>query len=1055
MSLLDPWEILDVLTRQGSRRAGAPRLIEWTGERCVPWAPDPQVVIEHLQRYAWAAALVEDRRVLDLASGEGFGAAMLATRAASVLGVDVDERTVQHARLNYSAANLGFEVGTALDLRGLEDASFDVVVAFEVLEHVSEHDRLLDEVRRVLAPDGLLVLSTPDRQVYSDHLQRANPFHELEVSEEELRELLGRRFSGLRVLGQRPVSGAHLGGIDGGEPGRTVFATPQGDEWRLAEDAVPVYLVCLASDAPLPEAPGDFVLADPGLAMVHRAEEGVRQGLRAAEEEASRLREAAAAHAREAGSERSLRQSLEVRLDRAQRDVIDARRGEERRTAAMQAEVEAVRAGSAEEARELRRIRASVTWRGVERVKRGLMLLLGGPGSPLVRGMQAGLRAVGSRRGPPAGAPPRSARERGPIRFPALEDPVVSLVVTAYTGAETTERTLRAILAATGGPAYEVIVIDDAGDRDNLELWDVVEGARIHVNDENLGYLRSTNAGAALARGRYVVLCNNDIEPREGWLDALVARAESHPEIGAVAPKLLYPDGTLQEAGGIVFADGSAWNYGRGLQGHAPECSFAREVDYGSAACLLVRADLWREIGGFDERYAPMYYEDTDLCFEVRRHGRRVMFEPRAEVVHHEGSTAGTDVASGHKAWQDRNQPKFAEKWRAELREQHRRSPAIVRRAASRAPGPNVLVVDHRVPTLDRDSGSLRMHQLLEQLLDMGCRVTLVPDDFNPMQPYTRDLQAAGVEVLYGPVDLGSHLVDLAPTLRLAILSRPYIAAQHVHVLREHAPAATIAYDTVDLHFVREQRRAALGEQAAHAKAASMKEIELALVRATDATLVVTEEERAQILELVADARVLVVPNANEVAPDEATPGHAGRSGLLFVGGFQHTPNVDAARHLVEDVMPLVWRELPDVRVTIVGPDAPESVVRLASQRVDVAGWVPDLTPLLRESLVMVAPLRYGAGMKGKVTQSMAAGLPVVTTPTGAEGLDAVEGRDVLVGNGPEELARAIVELTGDAGLWHELSANGKALVERVCSPAVMRSRLDELLALEPRRAGT
>ena len=630
------------------------------------------------------------------------------------------------------------------------------------------------------------------------------------------------------------------------------------------------------------------------------------------------------------------------------------------------------------------------------------------------------------------------------ITFAQVADPVVSIVIAAHRGAALTQACLRAVAANTATPSYEVIVVDDAGDDDNQRLWAMTQGARVIVNESNLGYLRSVNLGAARARGRYIVTLNNDTVVQPGWLDALAARAEHAPDIGIVVPKLLYPNGVLQEAGAIIFSDGTGWNYGRGIVADAPECNYVREIDYGSGACMLVRAELWRDVGGYDERYLPMYYEDTDLCFAARERGLRVLYEPTARVVHVEGGSAGTDVTTGAKRHQELNRPKFVERWQAELDAGQLPAAAHnVRRASNRNRERHALIVDHRVPRADRDSGSLRMTHLLTSLVDMGWRVTFVPDNFIASEPYTRDLQQLGIEVLYGAVDVGAVISEIGPDLRLALLSRPVIAPRYLEVIREHAPSAIIAYDTVDLHFIREERRAALGDGST-AKAATLRELELGLIRGCDVTLTVTEEERQIVLSHVPDARVLVVPNANTIAASVAPP--AGRAGLLFVGSFEHPPNADAVVALVRTVMPLVWQKLGSVRLKIVGADPPVEVQALAGPDVELTGWVKDLTAMYDTARVMVAPLRYGAGMKGKVTQSLAAGLPVVTTPVGAEGLEAVDGRDMLIAEDPAELADRIVRLVRDDELWSTLSSAGQDVAARVCSPAVMRERLEELL---------
>ena len=252
------------------RSAAAPRLIDWTGERCVPWTPEVAVAYEHYHRYLFAAPLVAGRRVLDLASGEGFGAAILAGSAAEVVGVDIDATTVEHSSLNYTAPNLEFTVGSALDLGELADGSFDAVVAFEMIEHVAEQERVLAEVSRVLAGDGLLIVSTPDRLVYSHAEERDNPFHERELSEDELRELLAGRFEHVALWGQRVSVGSRISAIDevAVERPQAVFIERSDDGWRRASEPPPVYLLAIASRAPFEPPPSESALVDPGLELI-------------------------------------------------------------------------------------------------------------------------------------------------------------------------------------------------------------------------------------------------------------------------------------------------------------------------------------------------------------------------------------------------------------------------------------------------------------------------------------------------------------------------------------------------------------------------------------------------------------------------------------------------------------------------------------------------------------------------------------------------------------------------------------------------------------------
>jgi GT2 family glycosyltransferase len=227
----------------------------------------------------------------------------------------------------------------------------------------------------------------------------------------------------------------------------------------------------------------------------------------------------------------------------------------------------------------------------------------------------------------------------------------------------------------------EIIVVDDASTDETLtalKRWTQAD-QRIRVvrNEQNKGFIGSCNAGAGAAHGEMLVFLNNDTLPQPGWLPPLLRILRERPDAGAVGGKLIYPDGTLQEAGGIVFADGSGCNFGRNdKSSNAPLYNFLREVDYCSGALLATPRALFHSLGGFDTRFAPAYYEDTDYCFSLREAGHKVYYQPESVIIHFEGVSSGTDVKSGVKSFQAVNRVKFVEKWQHVLK----RQPAAPRR---------------------------------------------------------------------------------------------------------------------------------------------------------------------------------------------------------------------------------------------------------------------------------------------------------------------------------------------------------------------------------------
>lgn len=636
----------------------------------------------------------------------------------------------------------------------------------------------------------------------------------------------------------------------------------------------------------------------------------------------------------------------------------------------------------------------------------------------------------------PIKIPPFEKRIR-PLAFPKVTDPKVSIIVPVYNKAIYTFNCLKSVLENSGDVPYEVIVVDDASTDETPEMLSQMENVRVLRNQENQGFLKTCNYGLSAVSGQYVVFLNNDTQVRPGWLSALVETIERDERIGIVGAKLIYPTGKLQEAGGIVWNDGSSYAYGRDANPRRPEFNFIRDVDYCSGACLLVRRDLLERVRGFDARFQPAYYEDTDLCFGIREMGYRVVFQPDAVVIHREG----TSSRESSQTLQQRNRVVFREKWAHVLARDHYPPNTDPYLARDRSRGKRVLVVDYHMPTYDRGGGELRMFRLLNLIKDAGHRVTLLPADLIPAQPYTHDFQQLGIEVLYGDV----RLEEFGRLLDVVIVSRPEVAQHYVPLVRRYAPQAILIYDTVDLHWIRESRRAEVeGNEEARREAARLREMELWAARACDATVVVSPVEK-QILEAeLPNVKVYVIPNVHPVQGRGRA--FTDRAGLLFVGYYPHLPNRDAMLYFIRDIFPHVKKHLPDVKLYVVGPEPGEELERLAGEDVVVTGWVKDLAPYLEGCRAFVSPLRYGAGIKGKIGESMAHGLPVVTTSVGAEGMGLTDGAEVLIGDDPVEFAEKVVQLYCDQELWERLSKAGLDFVDRTYSPSAVAASLQSMM---------
>jgi len=651
----------------------------------------------------------------------------------------------------------------------------------------------------------------------------------------------------------------------------------------------------------------------------------------------------------------------------------------------------------------------------------------------------------------------RPASVVDPVTLEPVDDPEVSIIIPVYNQLAYTAACLESIASIPTNVGYEVLVVDDASSDDTQAWLKRCRGIRVLRNRLNKGFIGTCNRGAKHARGRYLVFLNNDTRVTDGWLDALVDTFRAHPGAGVVGARLVFADGTLQEAGGIVFRDATGWNFGRGDDPDRPVYRFVSEADYVSGACLAIERERFAELGAFDKYYAPAYYEDTDLCFKARQAGLKVLYQPASTVIHFEGATSGTDETSGAKRYQVVNREKFLERW-ADTLAAHPENPGEFTPSAARAfrfrrfPR-RALVIDAVTPMPDHDSGSVRMFAMLRLLGELGYRTSFMPQNLAWTGRHSEDLQQAGVEVLTAPwlANPEEWLAGHGSGLDLVIVSRHYVLTPLMKMLRKRCREASVVFDTVDLHFLREQREAELAGTAAAARIAeTTRTEELALIDQADATLVVSEFERELLADLVPDAPVIVVSNIHSLHP-RGKPFEQ-RDGLVFVGGFQHPPNLDAAEWLIEEILPLIRRELPDVTLHLIGSKMPDRLKQRKAPGLRVHGFVSDLEPFMNGCRISLAPLRYGAGVKGKVNQAMSHGLPVVATSCAAEGMYTEHEHDILVADDGVAFAAEVCRLYRDGDLWQRLAENGRINVDRHFSLDAARRSLESLLSELGRR---
>jgi GT2 family glycosyltransferase/glycosyltransferase involved in cell wall biosynthesis len=606
----------------------------------------------------------------------------------------------------------------------------------------------------------------------------------------------------------------------------------------------------------------------------------------------------------------------------------------------------------------------------------------------------------------------------------------VSIIIPVHGQLNYTLNMLDSLLRHPSRHALEIIIVDDASPDETGLFLPRIRLLRYHRQAANGGFIASCNACAALARGRFVVMLNNDTRVVAGWLDRLIGSFELFPKAGLVGSKMFYPDGRLQEAGGIIWRDGTAWNYGHGDDPNRPQYCYARRADYISGCSIALPRTLWNQLGGFDAHFHPAYCEDVDLAFRVREAGFEVWFQPQSRIIHYEGKTSGTDTASGVKAYQRINTKKIYLRWHEQL-SRHRPNGHAPYFERERDVCKRMLVVDATAPTPDQDAGSVQTFMALQVCMALGYKTHFVPQDNWLFQPrYTNALQEMGVDCAYAPFELGfeSYMQRFGALFDAVLVYRPGVLEHCLPHIRNHAPQAALLFHVADLHYLRMERMAALtGDADTKAAAARMKQRELSLIGQADCTITHSSHEREVLAAAVPGCPVALWPLMFEHF-GTSTP-FADRRDICFLGGYRHLPNIDAVQYFVAEIFPRLRVVLPGVRFIIAGSHMPREIVALAAPDIIVAGSVEDLRTVFDACRVFVCPLRAGAGVKGKVASAMSYGIPVVSTPVGVEGAGLVHETHVLVADGPEQFSSEITRLYHDEALWNALSRNGQDMV--------------------------
>lgn len=603
------------------------------------------------------------------------------------------------------------------------------------------------------------------------------------------------------------------------------------------------------------------------------------------------------------------------------------------------------------------------------------------------------------------------------IVFPYHEQPQISIIIYAKDYPNLTYKCLAEIATwiEQSNWKIELILIEDGTAKS--ELYSLISGLWILKNKEKLGFLAAIFRASLKARGEWILTLRQDVLLSQSALERMISTFQQR-QPGILFPKLFYPSFELCSAGGIIWQDGYLGNFGENDFSKEPEYSYLREVDFGMGISFLTKTSLLHFFEQTCEQkygqssYSKNYssnYAIADLCLNLKHHHKlNVLYDPKVEMECQYGYP---------KADPQVPPPDFLHKWQDILASQ----PSKTEEFLPTRDRPTILVIDTLVPAYDQESGSLRLFQIMRILLDLGYDLIFLPHEGHEQEPYTSELEEIGIEVLYfsyKQTEWRDRLIRRLSLIDIAWVCRPELCERYIPILKQN-DKIKIIYDTIDLHFLR-LKRAWEMNPSPELEWQKMQQLEFQMAQKADITLVVTEVEK-EILTNAQARAVQVIPNIHQIY-DQPIPEFSDRHHLLFIGGYYHKPNVDAVLWLCNQIMPLIWQVQPEIKLMLLGSNPSPEVLALASDRVDVPGYIADVEPYFLHHRLFVAPLRYGAGMKGKIGHSLSYGLPTITTTIGAEGMGLSDRQNVLIANSANEIAQAVLDLYNNIELWQKLS---------------------------------
>ena len=639
--------------------------------------------------------------------------------------------------------------------------------------------------------------------------------------------------------------------------------------------------------------------------------------------------------------------------------------------------------------------------------------------------------------------------------FTCSDRPELSVIMVLHNQFALTLAALASLRANFAG-SIELMLVDLGSTDETSRIDQYVSGADIYHFDANVGFIRGCNVGVLGASAEFILYLNNDIELAFGAVDAGLRHLRSKPGVGAVGGKIIRSHGLLQEAGCIVWRNGTTTGYLRGQSPLVPEANFVRTVDYCSAVFLMVRTDVVEQLGGFDDDLMPAYYEDADLCIRIRQAGYDVVYDPSIVVLHFEHGSTESGVATAADMIQNRD--RFFKKHADYLQGRPIRNARLQHSSPRFAAGDakRILLIEDTVPLRFMGSGYVRSNDIIQVMASLGYQVTVFPmqrSQFDIASIY-RDMPDT-VEVMYdkGVDSLPEFLVERRDHYDAVWVARTHNLSRIRHLLDSLlVPGPGFPLIVLDTEAIVAKRDAANTAVTGGETRDLASAVEHELRHADICRTIVTASE-----EEVSDLRRLGWDNVSVIGhmrrPMPTPRAFADRAGILFVGAMhkQLSPDYDSLVWFVDEVLPIIEQSLQwQTRLTVVGYTAPGvSLERFANHsRVTLRGMIADTEPLYDQHRVFVAPTRFAAGLPYKIYEAASYGLPVVATELLSRQMNWQNGIDLLSADAqdPELMAKHVIALYEDEALWQQIRVNALERLRRENSYAEYVKAIERVL---------